>query len=387
MHQKKWIRRFRFAAAVLAVTAGGMGLYCTHTVPKLPDQFTVAETEKFALDGHPLLTVDPEHQQIRLLDAVPVAAIEVKQTPRAKVTLCGTPFGLKMYTDGALIVEIGEVDGDGGNCSPAKAAGLQEGDVIRSVNGQKVTGNRDASELLSSAGGKKVRLTVERNGKELQVILRPVYSRSSGTYKAGMWIKDSCAGIGTMTYVKANGTFAGLGHGITDPDTRALMPVEYGLIVPVCLSGVTKGARGAPGELQGYFASDDTMGEIRQNCTTGVYGTVTEPPDGIEAEIAFRQEVHRGKAQVLTTVSGDTPRWYDVEIERISYNPEKPAQNMVVRITDPELLKITGGIVQGMSGSPLVQDGRLIGAVTHVFIGDPTRGYGIFIEHMLDAAG
>ncbi len=387
MQNHKRTRTLRTIAAALVAAVSGIGFYCAHAVTTLPDRFTVTEQAEFSLDGHPLLTIDPDRQQICLLGAVPVAAVEVRQTPRTMVTLCGTPFGLKMYADGALIVEIGEVDGDGGTCCPAKAAGLQVGDVIRAINGQKVTGNREAAALLSNAGGKKLRLTIERGGKEQEVILRPVYSRSSGTYKAGMWIKDSCAGIGTMTYVRADGTFAGLGHGITDPDTKALMPVEYGLIVPVTLSGVTKGARGAPGELRGYFSSDTAFGQIRRNGPTGIYGVLEGDTAGNEIEVAFRQEVCRGKAQILTTVAGDTPQWYDVQIERIRYDKSKPAQNMVIHITDPELLKVTGGIVQGMSGSPIVQDGRLVGAVTHVFVGDPTRGYGIFAENMLEATG
>lgn len=386
MQRKKWGSRIRAAAAVLSVVLCGASLYCGQAVARLPDSFSAAHTTAFTLAGNPMFTVVPEKQQIRLWGSIPVGTVEVRQTPRTKVTLCGTLFGVKMYTDGAFVVELGEVDGAGGACSPAKAAGLQVGDIIREVNGQKVTSNRDASALISACGGKKIRLTVERNGEVKQLTMRPVFSQSCNAYKAGLWIKDSCAGIGTLTFVTEDGAVAGLGHGITDQDTNSLMPVEYGLIVPATLSGVTKGLRGSPGELKGYFASNDAMGEIHSNSSSGVFGTVTEIPDGTVAEVAFRQEVHRGQAQILSTVIGTTPKWYDVEIERISYDKSSRTQNMVVHITDPELLRITGGIVQGMSGSPIVQDGRLIGAVTHVFIGDPTRGYGVFAENMLDAA-
>lgn len=386
MQRKKWKSRLRAGVAALGLLLGSAGLYCAGAAPQLPTTLTAAQTEQFALGGKPLFTVDPKQQQIRLLGAVPVASVEVQQASRTRVRLCGTAFGLKMYADGALIVEVGTVDTADGSRSPAKEAGLQTGDVIRAVNGEKVSGNRDASDKISACGGAEIRLTVDRSGKELELLLRPAYSQSARGYKAGLWIKDSCAGIGTMTFVTEEGKFAGLGHGITDADTGCLMPVEYGQIVPVTLSGVTKGLRGSPGELKGYFASEEVLGTIDRNCTCGVFGTAEHLPEGVWTEVAFRQEVYRGKAQILTTVAGDTPRWYDAEIERIRYDQSAQGQNMVVRITDPELLAATGGIIQGMSGSVLVQDGRLVGAITHVFIGDPTRGYAIFAENMLDAA-
>ena len=203
-----------------------------------------------------------------------------------------------------------------------------------------------------------------------------------------MWIKDSCAGIGTMTFVTADGKiFAGLGHAICDADTGQIMPMNSGEIVPVELIGVTKGVRGAPGELKGYFSSTEPQGTLLSNSEAGVYGLLNCPaPAGEPVAVAMKQEVTRGEAQVLTTVNGGEPEYYTIQIERINYDEQSVAQNMVVHITDPRLLEQTGGIVQGMSGSPIVQNGKLIGAITHVFVNDPTRGYAIFAENMVETS-
>ena len=288
-----------------------------------------------------------------------------------------------MYTEGALVVALVDVDGTSGRSCPAEKAGLRVGDVIRTINDQAIKSNSDAAACIQNSGGKKLTMTVERNGKNETVTLIPQYSESCGTYKAGLWIKDSCAGIGTLTYVTDDGIFAGLGHGISDMDTEALMPVQYGEIVPVKLVGITKGIRGVPGELRGFFASDEEQGILQANVAEGVYGQIRSSFTGQRVEVALKQEIRRGPAQIWTTVTGDTPRAYDVKIERICYDDSEKTQNMIIQITDTELLEQTGGIVQGMSGSPLIQNGRLIGAVTHVFVNDPTRGYGIFAENML----
>ena len=199
-------------------------------------------------------------------------------------------------------------------------------------------------------------------------------------------MRDSTAGIGTITfYNPETGAFGGLGHGICDTDTTELMPLLNGEIVPVTISGVTKGQKGSPGELKGYFASNESVGTLSANVEEGVYGNLdTAPAGSTPLKAAMKQEVKAGAAQILTTIDGSGPQYYDIQVESIDYHENQSSKNMVIHVTDSALLEKTGGIVQGMSGSPIIQNGKIVGAVTHVFVNDPTRGYGIFAENMLE---
>ena len=201
-------------------------------------------------------------------------------------------------------------------------------------------------------------------------------------------MRDSTAGIGTVTfYNPTNSAFAGLGHGICDIDTAEIMPLGSGDIVPVTISGVVKGEKGKAGELRGYFSSDVPVGSLEANVEAGVYGTLNSAPVNREAlKVAMKQEVKTGPAKVLTTIDGGEPRYYDIQIESVNYKNHAMSKNLVICVTDPDLLAKTGGIVQGMSGSPIIQDGMLVGAVTHVFVNDPTKGYGIFAENMMSVS-
>ena len=379
----QWVRAGAMILSAAVLVLFGTGLW---RGTKMPETFRVSGSGTFRLNGG-WWTVTPAASpgtdcsgELKLL-SIPIKEVAVMPVKRSTVTLGGTPFGLKLYTAGALIVGLVDVDGASGVCCPASQAGLQVGDVIRAINGTPIQNNSDAALQIQKSSGNAISVEYERDGTHRTVQLVPQRSVASGAYKAGLWIKDSCAGIGTLTYVTDDGVFAGLGHGITDPDTEALMPVQYGEIVPVRLVGVIRGARGAPGELKGYFASDDVQGVLHLNTAAGVYGQFRAQPVGQRIELALKQEVCRGEAQLWTTVTGDTPRAYAIRIERICYD-NAHTQNMVIHVTDPDLLRETGGIVQGLSGSPILQNGRLVGAVTHVFVNDPTRGYAIFAENM-----
>ncbi|MDF2567582.1 MAG: stage sporulation protein, partial [Oscillospiraceae bacterium] len=207
---------------------------------------------------------------------------------------------------------------------------------------------------------------------------------TDNTFKIGLWVRDSSAGIGTVTfYNPENSVFGGLGHAVCDVDTGQVMPIMSGEVVDVNINGVTRGSSGSPGELKGSFSSNKDSGSIAVNNETGVFGVLYQNPSNHSAiPIAMKQEVKTGKATIFTTVSGNTPQEYKINIEKVNLNDNSMTKNMVIKITDPELLQKTGGIVQGMSGSPIMQNGVLVGAVTHVFINDPTKGYGIFIENM-----
>jgi stage IV sporulation protein B len=289
-----------------------------------------------------------------------------------------------MFTNGVVVVGLADIKTDVGNFNPASEAGLKAGDIILSINGKTAGSNIDVEKAVENSGGKPVAMTVTRDGQKFSVSVQPIRSESDGLYKIGLWVRDSTAGIGTLTFYDPSGNcFAGLGHGICDADTGQLMPLLSGDIVPVTISGVTKGVKGTPGELRGYFSDDASIGSLGANVQTGVYGLMKSPLQGKPVKIAMKQDVQTGSAQICATINGCTPKTYQIEIEKIDYREGVESKNLVLHVTDPQLLAQTGGIVQGMSGSPIIQNGKLVGAVTHVFVNDPTRGYGIFAENML----
>ena len=329
---------------------------------------------------------DLQQRSLRLFGVVPVKTVTVKRTNAPAVRLCGTPFGIKAYTDGVLVVGLCPVDTHDGNEDPAREAGVRVGDVILSVDGRAVTTNEQLSACIAGGNGKAQVLSVRRDGVEFTVTVRAVYSASESAFKAGMWVRDSAAGIGTLTfYDLESGMLAGLGHAICDVDTGEAIPISGGELVPAYIFGIDKGAAGKAGELRGSFTSG-TLGELYKNVETGIYGKGAALPAGDTVTVAMKQEVKEGAVKVLVCVEGNEPAWYDGEITKLRYNDGAPTRNMVVKITDERLIEKTGGIVQGMSGSPLVQNGRLVGAVTHVFLNDPTEGYAIFAETMWKTA-
>lgn len=316
----------------------------------------------------------------------PVRNIRTIVMERPQVTVCGTPFGVKMFSEGALIVGFSDLEmPDGSAVNPAKTAGLRLGDRVIRI-GEITTQNNDAvREALESADGNAVEVIYVRNGEQRQTKLTPARESTTGQWKAGMWVRDSSAGVGTLTFVdETRGVFAGLGHPISDGDTGESIALRSGEIVPCQITGCSVGTIGSPGELKGKFLSSHAIGKICINGENGVYGTTRTRFSGQTMKMAFAQEVETGDAEIWSTVLGETPKAYRIKIEKIS--DANSHRNMVIRVTDSELLKQTGGIVQGMSGSPIVQKGRLVGAVTHVLVNDPTRGYGIFAQTMLEQA-
>lgn len=320
--------------------------------------------------------------QLRLLGIIPIKSVHVEVTDDTTVTVCGSPFGIKMFTDGVLIVGLSRVSAEHGFVCPAVECGISEGDIICSVNGERVYTNEDVALSISNSGGSALSMLIKRGEKMSTVSVTPVLT-SEGDYKIGVWVRDSSAGIGTLTFYDSESMgFAGLGHAVCDIDTGEALSLLSGEVVPATVNRVKKGAAGSPGELCGSFLSTEAMGTILQNGEAGVYGVLSTAPSGTILPIAPKQEVHEGAAVILSTVSGNTPKEYEISIEKISLTENTLTKNMVIKVTDPKLLKTTGGIVQGMSGSPIIQDGKLVGAVTHVFVNDPTKGYAIFAENM-----
>ena len=316
---------------------------------------------------------------------LPVRTVRAFVGERPVLTVCGTPFGVKMFSEGALVVGFSDLSTADGFVNPAKKAGLKLGDRVIRIGRTQTETNDEVSAALDAAGGAELEVVYVRGGEQRQTILTPAWDAEAGQWRAGMWVRDSSAGVGTLTFAdEERGTFAGLGHPISDSDTGESIALRSGEIVPCEITGCSKGTAGSPGELKGRFLSSRAIGSIRINGENGVYGTTRTPFTGQTMEVAFAQEVETGSAEIWSTVSGGAPRAYRVQIERISDADAK--RNMVLRVTDPALLAQTGGIVQGMSGSPIVQNGRLVGAVTHVLVNDPTRGYGIFAQTMLEQA-
>lgn len=316
----------------------------------------------------------------------PVKTVQAVITPRRTVTVCGTPFGVKMFSEGALVVGFTDItDANGTPVNPSKEAGLRLGDRVICIGDTNTESNDQVKAALEAAAGQPVRVVYVRNGEQQQTTLTPCWDSLAGEWRAGMWVRDSSAGVGTLTFIdEENEVFAGLGHSISDGDTGQSIALRSGEIVPCEIVGCTIGTAGSPGELKGKFIGSHAVGTIAINGENGVYGETRSTFAGQEMEVAFAQEVVTGPAQILTTTLGQTAKLYDVEIEKVS--DAESVRNMVIHVTDPDLLSETGGIVQGMSGSPIIQNGRLVGAVTHVLVNDPTRGYAIFAETMLSQA-
>ena len=309
---------------------------------------------------------------VLLCPIMSVSSQEVRRT----VHVGGIPFGLTMYTNGVVVVNV-----DDSYDSPAVAAGLRENDIITRANDEEITSNERLHEIIASSEGADIELSVLRGKSPLSMTLTPE-TDDDGNYTAGMWIRDSTAGLGTITYFDENThSFGALGHGICDRDTGLLMPLGSGKIVKAQIGSITKAKKGIAGGLNGYM-SDEEIGEMTVNNSFGVYGKYTAEPEGEEFPCAFDNEIETGPAQIITTLDDGGIQTFDVVIEGFHLN-DKSGQNLIVRVTDEELLDKTGGIVQGMSGSPIIQHDRLIGAVTHVFINSPEKGYGITIGNML----
>ena len=302
----------------------------------------------------------------------------------------GRTVGIKLFSDGVLVVGLADVQTETCAVSPAKDLGLKVGDVITRINDREVDTIEEVQSAIQTLAGQNMTLSVQRGEKQLQLSGAAACSRQ-GSYQLGAWIRDSMAGIGTMTfYDPKSETFAALGHGVNDVDTAQLMTMESGSVMYSTVTDVKKGLSGDPGELHGTFDLQRDMGNLYANTHAGIFGTLTDSSilgSAQPMEIAKRSQVKTGGATILSNIAGDEVKEYQVEIMHVYPAVEGELRNLMIRVTDPELLEQTGGIVQGMSGSPIIQDGRLVGAVTHVLVNDPTRGYGILIENMLGAAG
>lgn len=387
---KRFFKALCAAAAVFSVLIFSVIAYGTGT---LPDEIVMTEGDTldfgllFSSEDEPALAAGTGNtiafrSTVNALKVIPVKNITVNITKRRYVGLGGDVFGIKLYTKGVIVVSIDSVTTKSGTKDPAVEAGLRCGDIITHINGKDALNSAQMTQAVEQSDGKALKLTVDRNGEKLEMNLRPELS-VNGNYKAGIWVRDSSAGIGTVTfYDDESRIFGGLGHGVCDIDTGKIMPLNNGEAVRAKINGFYKSTAGNPGELCGVF-SDIALGNLRVNGETGVYGELLQPSGAKTIPVALENEVRLGKAKIITTIDENGPQYYDIEITKIYPSSDLSTRNMIIKVTDPELLEKTGGIVQGMSGSPIVQNSMLVGAVTHVFVNDPTQGYGIFANRMI----
>ncbi len=304
----------------------------------------------------------------------------------------GHSVGVQMDVKGVLVVGLEELtDTEGKKVNPGMKAGLQIGDMILAVDGQKVYKAKEVEELVNEIQD-TVELKIQRKSRIFTVKLTPVRTGKDDLYKLGVWIKDKTAGIGTLTYYDpVNQTFGALGHAITDPETGSVLTVNQGQLLQAQVQDVKEGRSGEPGEIQGvFYETDSPLGDLELNSDLGIFGVAYHPIENPvynkPLPVGSREQVETGKAYILTTLEDNKIQRYEIEIQKVYKRDRDSNKSMVIKVTDERLIDESGGIIQGMSGSPIIQNERVIGAVTHVLVNDPTKGYGIFIENMLDAA-
>ena len=375
---KKWIK---IASAIVGLVVAIVG--CGYGIYLIPSQYHCYPDQ--LPESSVFYTFEPDAKaeeeayysaKIKLFGLLPIKDATIKKIEHKQLIALGSPFGIKLYTEGVIVVDAEED-------SAGEAAGIQVGDIILSYNGVEIGSNEDLKAQVQRCRGERQKARILRNQREQTVWVTPVYE--NGEYSIGLWVRDSTAGLGTLTYYDPETEqLAGLGHSISDVDTGLTMPVQSGTMVDARITGVKAGKEGEPGELLGALEKEE-FGTISKNCQAGLFGLASRSFEGVAYPIALKSEIQEGEAQILCTLEGDTPKAYTIRITKINNNLSE-YKNLSLKVTDPDLLAATGGIVQGMSGSPILQNGKIIGAVTHVLISDPTRGYGIFIENMLSAA-
>ena len=322
---------------------------------------------------------------VKLFGIIPVRDVSVNVSDTKTLIPGGDTIGIKMFTEGILCVGTSDIaDVHGNILNIASSCGIKIGDVLTTANGKKLLTTEQLAKIVEESGGKTINISINRQNEILQKTVSPVLTKEG--YKIGIWMRDSTAGIGTISYIDPDkNCYGALGHPICDADTGVLMPVSDGNIIKAEIFDIEKGEKGVPGELKGSF--DNSLGDIgtiEKNSPCGIYGTINiNTQNTTPLPVGSMDTVKKGKAQIVSTIGKIGKETYDVEIKRVIKNSGSEHKDMVIEITDPRLLEKTGGIVQGMSGSPIIQNGKLVGAVTHVFVNDPTRGYGIFIENML----
>lgn len=387
---------FAYMFALLCVFGWGSLLW------EVPTEIYVTRGEEIKLEESIPVTFEQEDSEevfadkwrdnyemtCSFLGIIPVKTVTVHVVDEQSVIPVGQTVGILLNTDGIYVVDTDEIEtASGEKVSPCKRQ-VKSGDYITHVNGQAVSKKEEVMSAVEGCNGEAIALTLRRDDKTVTCEVTPVMS-SNHTYKLGIWIKDDIAGVGTITYIDAEGNYGALGHGISSTETNDLIEITEGTLYETEIAAINKGEKGTPGSLVGilYFQREHYLGTVETNSSVGIYGTldnISDTASGAEPlPIAYKQEVKTGPAEILASVDG-VVQSYDIEIEDIVMNNPEVNKSLLIRVTDEALIEKTGGIVQGISGSPIIQNGKIVGAVTHVLVNDPTQGYGIFIESMLN---
>ena len=316
--------------------------------------------------------------------------ISVNAVENILVVPMGNAIGVKIYSEGVLVIGTSEVEGiDGNTYEPYKETRIKNGDIILKIGDYEVESIEELVDAVNMSNGQAVNVIYSRDGKRYTESIKPVKSLDDGKYKLGLWVRDGTTGIGTLTFYSPQfKSYGALGHGISDIDVKSLLSLEEGTLNEASVISVVKGQKSSPGEIRGIINSSYTLGNVVKNNEFGIFGKLLNEnyisSKGDAIPVASRMEIRPGKAIILCTVEGSIPKEYEIEIQKIYNISGKSTKSMIIKVTDQELLQKTGGIVQGMSGSPIIQNGKFIGAVTHVFVNDPTRGYAVFADTMIE---
>ena len=326
---------------------------------------------------------------LNLFGTIPVKEIDVNVIPKTKVVPMGNLIGAKLYTSGVLVVGMSEIQGDDQQKhKPYEGSGIEEGDMIVEMDSKKIANTDELVETVNSSKGKVIQIKYVRNDETITTSIQPIKSEDN-EYKLGLWVRDAAAGVGTLTfYEPSTGKFAALGHGIVDVDTGDIINIANGELVTSNLVAIKKGEKGTPGEIKGSIDSGVTIGNISKNTNFGVFGLVSNKNNlnlngAKEYEVALRSEIQTGEAEIIRELENEKKEQYKIEISKIYTSNNYDNKSMMIKITDERLLQKTGGIIQGMSGSPIIQNGKFVGAITNVLVSDPTTGYAIFGDLMV----
>lgn len=383
-----------------------MSIFTYNRIRSIPETIFVKQGENISkdsflsfkpydrLNSNSKINFKRDKVNVSILGILPVKTVNLKSVPKMKLYPGGQPVGIKLSTKGVLIVGFSDINTlQGKISSPAAKAGIQIGDNLIKVNNENVVNSKDLANKIEKCKDNQLNLTIERKGELVEKKVEKIKSEDDENYKIGLWVRDSTAGIGTLTfYYDKNKEFAALGHPITDVDTGTILKINSGNLINSSVVSVRKGVKGTPGEIRGIFVDEENpIGSIYKNTICGIFGKSSNDIKNTNfdkpLEIGLRNEIKEGEAQILTTINGDKPEAYSIQIEKLFDQQEPGPKSMVIRVTDKRLLSKTGGIVQGMSGSPIIQNGKIVGAVTHVLVNKPEVGYGIYIEWMLKSAG
>lgn len=329
-----------------------------------------------------------EKLRLNLFGNIKIKDVNVDVVPKTKVIPIGTAIGMKLYTKGVLVVGMSQIkDANDEKKRPYENSGIEQGDTIIAINNNEVSNTNELIEEVNNSNGNAITVKYEKNNETLETSITPV--KSGNEYKLGLWVRDAAAGVGTLTFYEPNtNSFMALGHGISDIDTEKIVDIASGELITASILTIKKGVKGTPGEIRGTIENGNNIGKIGKNTNLGVYGTVTNKNyldiSGMEEmEVATRSEIQEGKAQIICQLDNNGRKTYEIEIEKIYLANNTDNKSMLIKVTDKELLEKTGGIIQGMSGAPVIQNGKFVGAVTNVLVNDPTQGYAIFGDMMI----